>query len=127
MFARANRATLVLFVASVLMVVVAVVLVSQPLSRAAAQQDDDGPKDMQELCQYLAEQDDDLEIGLGWTNGNTNSPIGYAYHIFSPEEIYWCGADFMCFDRPWEGIDGDMCLPYSAIHQIYFPDGAFGD
>jgi len=127
MIAKANRATLVLFVASVLMLVLAAVLVSQPLSRAAAQQDDDGPKDMQELCVFLAEQDEDLEIGIGWTNGNTNSPIGFAYDNFSPEEIYWCGADFMCFDRPFDNDPGDFCLSYAAIHNFWFPNGVFGE
>jgi hypothetical protein len=127
MFAKSNRATVVLFIASVLMLVLAVVLMSQPLSRVAAQQDGDGPKDMRELCVFLAEQDEDFVFNIAWTNGNSNSPIGYASWDFSPEDIFWCGEDFMCFDRPFDDDLGDFCVSYAAIHNFWFPNGAFGD
>jgi hypothetical protein len=117
---------LAMFSATTLFALVALLLtVLHPLNTAEAQQDDNGPEDMQELCQFIAEQDEDF--GMVWVGYKNEAELyNFVSGTYSPDDIYWCGKDFMCLDEPFEN-DGDLCVPYTGIYEIWFDEGAFGD
>lgn len=131
MFTNTSRTSIVLLIASLVMFLAAagMLILSQPLTSVQAQQGNTAPNDMQELCRLFASQDASFSLNITWTNNivSETNPTANASNFFAPQSILWCGQDFMCFDHPFEGSQGDMCLPYTAIHQIWLENGGIGE